>query len=416
MKLFPHFQRLTRVGVTADLSRSDARHVVVTNSFMLIGLAIILGLAIKNVLFGHPAFFRLGLIEFVVTLILPISLLFNHQHRYFLAANWAFFCVLGMNLMGTYLVGRDAGLQLTLPALVIVPLHMYQPRHNRAAVVMAVFTTIVVGLAFTLVPRNPAFGPPLDPQMASAGFTTSVITLCIILGALSVLLRRATQSAEQVAEQEYQRAEDLLLNVLPASIAERLKKSTQTIADRAPEVTVLFADIVGFTPLAQTMLPEELLALLDEVFSAFDLLADKHGLEKIKTIGDAYMVAGGVPEARDDHTQAVALMALEMLVVVRKLSLQLRIGLHTGPVVAGVIGRRKFSYDLWGDTVNTASRLESHGTPGRIQVAAATYHRLSQQFDFEHRGTITIKGKGEMETWYLLAKKLGAGQCEAGVG
>ncbi|HFE46378.1 MAG TPA: hypothetical protein ENJ18_12935 [Nannocystis exedens] len=162
----------------------------------------------------------------------------------------------------------------------IVPLHVYQPRHNRIAVAVALFTAIAADLTFALVPRNPAIGPALDPRMASTGVTTSAITLCLILGSLSLLLRRATHFAEQAAEQEQERAEHLLLNVLPASIAARLKESTQTIADRAPDVTVLFADIVNFTPLAQSIPAEELLAILDQVFTAFDLLADKHGLER----------------------------------------------------------------------------------------------------------------------------------------
>jgi class 3 adenylate cyclase len=208
-------------------------------------------------------------------------------------------------------------------------------------------------------------------------------------------------------EREHERSERLLLNVLPAPVAARLKRRDEVIADRFPAATVLFADIVDFTPTSAALPPEEVVALLDEVFSAFDRLADEHGLEKIKTIGDAYMVAGGIPTPRDDHCEAVAEMALAMLRACDGRSagtqaLRLRIGMDTGPVVAGVIGRRKFIYDLWGDTVNTASRMESHGVPGSIQVTSAVRDRLCDRYRLEPRGTIEVKGKGPTPTWLLL--------------
>jgi len=411
MGLFDALARITRVGVSPELSRSDARHVMVTNGVIIAGEVIVLALGLKNCLIGHPAHTRLGLIEFGVALVLPLSLLFNHKRRYLLAPTWALAWVMGMNVAGTFIVGRDAGVQLTLPVFVFIPYVIYMRRYNRVAVAVAIIATVVTGLTFAFMASAPAIGPPFDPQRAGAVVMTAAITLCVILGVLSLMSRIATQSAEELAEQEQQRADHLLLNVLPASIAERLKHSPQTIAERVSDVTVLFADIVGFTPLSQSIPPEELLRILDRVFSAFDVLTDNHGLEKIKTIGDAYMVAGGVPQPCTGHAEAVAQMALEMLDVIRDLELsghgplQLRIGMHTGPVVAGVIGQRKFSYDLWGDTVNTASRLESQGTAGRVHVAASTRERLAHRFDFELRGNIVIKGKGDMETYYLIGPK-----------
>jgi class 3 adenylate cyclase len=203
-------------------------------------------------------------------------------------------------------------------------------------------------------------------------------------------------------DREHERSERLLLNVLPEAVASRLKRREEVIADRFPEATVLFADIVGFTPLSATLSPERVVELLDDVFSSFDRLADERGLEKIKTIGDAYMVAGGIPVPRTDHCEAVVGMALAMLDEVRhRDGLELRIGVDTGPVVAGVIGRRKFIYDLWGDTVNTASRMESHGLPGRIHATERVVARLTDAYRFERRGMIEIKGKGPMETWLL---------------
>ena len=215
------------------------------------------------------------------------------------------------------------------------------------------------------------------------------------------------QAALEALDAEHARSEALLLNVLPRPIAERLKAGSGVIADAHPEVTVLFADLVGFSPLASRTPPAELVGLLDRVFSAFDDLADRHGLEKIKTIGDAYMVVGGVPESRPDHAEAVATMALEMLVAVEAMDddrIRVRIGIDTGPVVAGVIGRRKFAYDLWGDVVNTASRMEAQGLPDRIQVTPAVEARLRGHFRFESRGPIEVKGKGRISPFFLMER------------
>ncbi len=210
---------------------------------------------------------------------------------------------------------------------------------------------------------------------------------------------------------ERERSERLLLNVLPKSIADRLKQDEQTIADSFAEVTVLFSDLVGFTDLAARVGPVPLVTMLNGVFSRFDALAERHGLEKIKTIGDAYMVVAGLPEPHPDHVEAVAAMALDMLEAMaefnreRGAALEIRIGINTGPVVAGVIGRKKFIYDLWGDSVNIASRMESSGLPGRIQVTEPVYLRLRDRFEFETRGPIQVKGKGEMRTWFLLGRR-----------
>lgn len=212
---------------------------------------------------------------------------------------------------------------------------------------------------------------------------------------------------------EQEKSERLLLNILPQPIAERLKQEPGIIAERFEEVTVLFADIVDFTPLSASVAPETLVTMLNDVFSLFDRLADKHGLEKIKTIGDAYMAVAGLPMPRPDHATAAVAMALD---IQRELSglaltpngrpLRVRIGLHTGPVVAGVIGQKKFSYDLWGDTVNTASRMESHGIAGCIQVTETTYRHLRLNYVFEKRGAIQVKGKGEVVTYLLQDEKM----------
>ena len=240
-----------------------------------------------------------------------------------------------------------------------------------------------------------------------------------VIGAASVAFTLLASFAHQrndaltALRAEQERSEALLLNILPRPIAERLKAATQTIADHFDAASILFADVVDFTPLAQRLSPAEVVGILDQVFSHFDALVERHGLEKIKTIGDCYMAAAGVPDPHADHARKAALLALDMRDVARDLGggrarrsraadrHQLR------PVVAGVIGTKRFLYDLWGDAVNTASRMESHGTPGEIQITRATYELLKDEFVCTARGTIPVKGKGEMETWYLVRSRLG---------
>jgi PAS domain S-box-containing protein len=220
----------------------------------------------------------------------------------------------------------------------------------------------------------------------------------------------ARKQAEEALRVEQEKAELLLLNILPKPIADRLKQNPQSIADSFADVTVLFADLVNFTGLSEQISPTELVVRLNLIFSAFDVLAEKHGLEKIKTIGDAYMVVGGLPMPRPDHAEAIAAMGLDILSEIARFNaeynqaLNIRIGINTGPVVAGVIGIKKFIYDLWGDTVNTAARMESHGVPGCIQVTEETYQRLQHQYLFEQRGLIPVKGKGEMMTYFLIGR------------
>ncbi len=212
-------------------------------------------------------------------------------------------------------------------------------------------------------------------------------------------------------EEQKARSELLLLNILPESVADELKAGAAIIADDVSEVTVVFADIVNFTPLTTRVGPDELVALLDRVFSAFDDMAKRLGLEKIKTIGDAYMAVAGVPETRVDHAEAAADMALAMMDEFKQhcghefQDLELRVGMHSGPVVAGVIGKSKFSYDIWGDTVNVASRMESSGVPGRIQVTERLGDQLRERYELEPRGLVAVRGKGEMETHFLVGRR-----------
>jgi class 3 adenylate cyclase len=250
----------------------------------------------------------------------------------------------------------------------------------------------------------------------SINFTSRVAVILLIAAVLvSFILAGAVAkqfaSALRTLAQEQRTSERLLLNILPKPIAQRLKREETTIADSFAEVTVLFADIVGFTELAAQTPPIVLVEILNEIFSDFDELVEEHGLEKIKTIGDAYMVVGGLPVPMANHAEAVAAMALDMQARITEFSmstgtaLSIRIGINTGPVIAGIIGRKKFIYDLWGDTVNIASRMESHGLPGCIQVTEETYKHLRGKFRFEERRSVKVKGKGWMNCYLLTSQK-----------
>jgi guanylate cyclase len=258
----------------------------------------------------------------------------------------------------------------------------------------------------------------IDGRLAAgvAALPTSVIVTLFVLNFLGVAfviyvsLRyfiRERERTRTALEVERQKSERLLLNILPERIAERLKGGEEVIADRINDVTILFADIVGSTALSERLSADELVKMLNDVFTSFDDLSDRLGLEKIKVIGDAYMVVGGLQAPDHDHTARVADMALAMRSLLSKVrfdgvgELQMRYGIHAGPVIAGVIGRRKFSYDLYGDTVNTAARMESHGLAGEIQVTEEVFDRLDQRYMLEPCGTIEVKGKGTMSTYLL---------------
>ena len=306
------------------------------------------------------------------------------------------------------LVGDVAPVWPILATVLLVPFLIFPARHRGLMILAAAG----VGLAEISTWTFLANAPPrvhFDPLAARALRATVPLALAGFPALIGVYYHVITTATEEALAAERVRSEALLLNVLPASIAKRLLAGEKPIADRFDDVTVLFSDIVGFTSVSEKTPPAELVAILDDLFSAFDVEIRRLGLEKIKTIGDAYMVAGGIPTPRPDHVEAIVELALAMTRVMDertdRYGLSVRLGVHTGPVVAGVIGNHKFSYDLWGDTVNTASRMESHGVPGRVHVSAAVEERLrGGRFTFESRGTIDIKGKGPMAT-FLLSRR-----------
>ncbi|MBI3244351.1 MAG: adenylate/guanylate cyclase domain-containing protein [Chloroflexi bacterium] len=251
----------------------------------------------------------------------------------------------------------------------------------------------------------------LPPLLVLFFFVANIAAVSTVAFVLLYLFVGQKNMALGLLRIEQEKSENLLLNILPKEIAAILKNENRTIADHYDGASILFADMVNFTPMSAEMTPVEMVELLNEIFSHFDGLVEKYNLEKIKTVGDCYMVAAGVPRPRPDHAQALARLALEMRDFIKSQTFKasrpvdFRIGLNSGSVLAGVIGRKKFIYDLWGDAVNTASRMESHGAGGAIQITRATYDLIKDDFACEPRGTVNVKGKGEMDVWFVTGAK-----------
>jgi class 3 adenylate cyclase len=327
----------------------------------------------------------------------------------------------------------QVGLMLVLPFLLQWSLGGFVPA---SAVCIWAFVAPLGGLVFHgpraallwfagfagLVVVSAAIDDMLEPAEIPTWVVISLFALNILgpgvtTFAILEYFVHARDRAHRLLATEQERSERLLLSIFPRAIAERLKTAPGIIAERSEEVSVLFADLVGFTPAAETRPAEEVVVLLDEIFSTFDELAERHGMEKIKTIGDGYLAAAGIPTPRPDHAEAAARLALDMRKALAELpaaaGLALRVGIDSGPVVAGVIGRSKLGYDLWGDTVNTASRMEAHAEPGSIQVTERTYRRLRAAFELERREAVAVKGKGEMTTYVLLGELRATGASES---
>jgi adenylate cyclase len=401
------FGRVIRLGRDPAMLPSEARYVVLTNIVAVLGVVFTLSFAPVLVLAGHAIYPALQLVY--VLGYLP-ALWLNHR-RHHVAATTTL--LLGSHLTAVaqvLVVGTGLDVHLFFLLHTMLPFLVFAPRHNRAMFTLSTLAGLDMVLAVAIGHRLPRLGPPIAVERL-------LILRPILLGGLFATLaacahyaRRSALIAEDALDRAHQRSEELLLNILPPSIARRLKLDGGTIADGFTGVSVLFADIVGFTKMSARLPPERIVELLNDLFCQFDDLAGQLGLEKIKTIGDCYMVAGGLPEPRADHAAAVAEMALTMLDIVAALAIKVgeplavRIGIHSGPVVAGVIGKRKFIYDLWGDTVNIASRMESHGVPGAIQLSEASRALLGAAYRLTPRGAIDVKGKGEMTTWLLTGR------------
>lgn len=306
-------------------------------------------------------------------------------------------------------IGSGIGLQFYYVVAAAIVVLVLGINHMVIASLIAVLGAVTAIALELWVPHNTG----VQPEWAfRAGFIVNTVSVWIMIIATVWFAMRETSRAEAAMEAEYERSERLLANILPASIAERLKDPDRTIiADKYDDASILFADIAGYTKRASDTAPAELVRFLDALYTDIDALVDRHGLEKVKTSGDSYMVVSGVPEARPDHLEALASLALDMAEAVSGLTdpqgreVPLRIGVASGPVVAGVVGARKFFYDVWGDAVNVAARMESTDVEGRIQVPNDVYERLRDTFEFEERGEIDVKGKGLMHTWYLVGAR-----------
>jgi adenylate cyclase len=400
-EIWRRLERLALIGV-ASTDSDDVRLQKVTLTLAAVTVTVLAVIWVVTYLaLGLPVSAAIPFAYQVASVVSLVGFARTKDYRFFRFGQIVLIILLPFLLQWS-LGGYGASSAVSLWALegVFGAVFFYNARQAVPWFVVFIALTIVSGLADSRL------------AMAAAPIPSGVQVTFFVLNVLgvSVTAYLLLQYSVRARDAAMARSEGLLLNVLPRSIAQRLKRDPGVIAERFDEVTVLFADVADFTPFAERTSPERIVGVLDEIFSAFDRLTRKRGLEKIKTIGDAYMVAGGLPEPRPDHAKAVAELALDMQSELARvcetlgLRLTIRIGIDTGPVVAGVIGRHKFTYDLWGDTVNTASRMESQGVPGRIQVTEATYQRLRDRFDFEDRGEIEIKGKGRLRTYLLIAR------------
>lgn len=356
-------------------------------------------------IWADPTYWWIGALNLIAATAFVLTPLLYHYGE--LIAPLAF---VGIAYLTTFVicwvVGTGSGIQFYfLAAASISVLILGVDRIKLAAVVAGIGAALTIALQLLVPAQN------LDQPdwLRNLSFALVVVSACFMVVATIWYALREIGHAEAAMEAEYERSEALLANILPTAVADRLKNpAVDVIADSYPDASVLFADIADFTRRASQTDPGQLVEFLNELYTGLDRLVERHGLEKIKTSGDSYMVVSGVPNPRPDHLHALARLALEIADTIAELRdplgrpVSLRIGLAAGPVVAGVVGNRRFFYDVWGDAVNLASRMESTGAPDRIQVPQDVHQRLSSDFVFEERGDVDVKGKGVMHTWVLV--------------
>lgn len=391
------WRKLTQIGVHAGVSTIDRQRIAFMNFLAVLGIALtLLSIPVAVIDQNWIALPTSLVVSALFTLVLGL----NQRGWYLGAAAYFFSLSVGATVFQILALQSDSGLHYWLLAMIIMPLLSFPAQHNRTALLAAL---IAIGIFLWI---SATFALDLTQvDLASVLFSRFSVSLGLI--AVSYYYRLAIQSAYRQMEQAQAESDRLLLNILPAKIAERLKHTPGVIADRFENTTVLFADLVAFTPLAERLEPEATVRLLNDLFSVFDEIIGRYGLEKIKTVGDGYVAVAGLPEPNPRHAHLAAEAALEMQTALQrfnlshKYQLELRVGLHSGPVVAGVIGQRKFVYDLWGDVVNVAARMESHGLAGKIQITEASRQLLQGAFEITTRGTIPVKGKSDMSVYWL---------------
>lgn len=406
--------RIINLGV-GDANPSEARRIRIINA--VAALAIVVNVAFIIMQSAAIAFGGLSTSEMasvvvanMISMSVAIAVLFINRAGHVDVAMWLLFAgALGNTAVAAVFLGGDVHGEMFL--LVLPAFAVLITRQGDRRTQLILLSTIVV--AFTAVTTANIDSPsglvnsPLSPWLLLAASAMVVL----FIGAISLYFRDIVDTAEAELQAEKALSEELLLNILPEQTARRLKAGETVIADSAENVSVLFADLVDSTPLTESLPPETIVELLNSIFTPFDDLADELEVEKVKTMGDAYMVVAGLPSPKTDHLEAIAEMALRMRDELAEHQhpevgeLRMRFGIDTGPVVAGVIGKRKFSYDIWGDTVVTAARMESHGVPGRIQVTDRVRRGLEDRYVFETRGLIEVKGKGLVTAHFLETRR-----------
>jgi adenylate cyclase len=392
---------------TRHHAETVARHLRVLTVTTRIGVVVSLFFGIQGLIVGQDVVWipAVNLLSGAIFLLIPLLYRFGE-----VVPALAFFAVATTSItVVCWHLGTGSGLPFYyLVAATLMVLILGVDHLVLASALAAVLAGTVIALEL-LVPYNTGAQPDWALRL---GFILTVVSAWGMVVAVVWYALREIRRARTAMEAEYERSETLLSNILPATIAARLKDPTRNIiADKYDDASILFADIAGYTKRASDTTPSDLVRFLDRLYTDLDALVDRHGLEKVKSSGDSYMVVSGVPVPRDDHMEALACLALDMAAAVAGLTdpegraVPIRIGLAAGPVVAGVVGARKFFYDVWGDAVNIAARMETTDVEGRIQVPHDVYERLNHKFVLEERGDIEVKGKGVMHTWYLVGRR-----------
>jgi adenylate cyclase len=401
---------ISRIGADpADNDELRFRKIIGVTTVLLGGVPLQVGLGVLYLSFHEPLAGWTNIVCGVLMLLTVFTFAFTRQfnaHNLF----WLLITLIGPFLTTIFLGGFALSGFVIIWAMLTPLISLVTNRPQNALIWFLLFCgeLVIVGIVQPSLRSGNNFPPTMVNSLTVVHLffasTLFLLSLYYFVNQNSILIR--------LLQQEQDKSETLLLNILPKEIAAILKNENRIIADQYDEASVLFADMVGFTPLSAKLPPVEMVELLNEAFSFFDSLLDKYGLEKIRTIGDSYMVASGVPRGRPDHAGALVRMALEMRDYVSTHTFQnghhlsFRIGINSGSMVAGVIGRRKFVYDVWGDAVNVASRMESHGVPGQIQITSDTYDLIKDSFICKPRGVVSIKGKGDMKVWHVQSEKI----------
>lgn len=397
---------LAYLGTSLTKDSAELKHILLVNSLTLF----LTGFFVLNLF--QMLFFSYSTVGTIFTffyvLFLPLTIVLNSMGKFTLARFYLLVISFIYITFITFMMGNTGRGHFYYLTEIFTVFFIFPSYQLRRIYAIAIFLFLVF-LIFEIVHSQIKPLAVLEPRMVKMQLIVANFVFASLLLGFSFYVFSVFRKAELTAQLEHEKSEKLLQNILPLSVIEKLRENPDSIAENFEECTVLFSDIVGFTEMSRKMSAYSLVSLLNEIFSTFDDLAEKHKLEKIKTIGDAYMVVGGLPEPDPNHAENVANFALEMLTIVQEIRnkidipIELRIGIHSGNAVAGVIGKKKFIYDLWGDSVNTASRMESHGLPGQIQVSESTYNRLKDKFSFKERGMVNVKGIGRVKSYFLLA-------------